>query len=250
MQSPTRTVAQLEVHVLELRRQRQTGSAIARQLRMSRSTVYRILRRAGLSRLKALDPIQPVIRYEYRRPGDLLHIDTKKLVRIARVGHRIHGDRRTTVRGIGWEAVHVCVDDASRLAYVEVLDDETGRTSTGFLRRALAWYERHGIRVKRVMTDNGAAYRWSKSLFSQHCRRRRIRHLRTKAYRPQTNGKAERFIQTMLREWAYAAPYDHSQRRTEALPAWLTYYNRRRPHGSLAGQPPFSVFKRRRKQRV
>ncbi len=207
---------------------------------MARSTVYDVLKRNGLSRLKALDPPEPVVRYQWQRPGELLHIDVKKLGCIGRPGHRVNGDRTTRVRGIGWEFVHVCVDDASRLAYVEVLPDERGPSCAGFLRRAIAWYERHGVRVERVMTDNGAAYKSPKGLFGQLCIALGIKHIKTKAYRPQTNGKAERFIQTMLREWAYAVSYESSRRRTSVLPKWLRYYNRARPHGSLGGDPPMS----------
>lgn len=225
--------------IVELRRFRMSGPEIARRLRMARSTVAAVLKRAGLSRIKDLDPPQRVIRYERERPGELIHLDIKKLGRIERVGHRIHGDRSTRVRGAGWEFVHVAIDDASRLAYIEVLANEQAVTTAGFLRRALIFFRQHGIRkVERVMTDNGSPY--VSHLFAQLCAARNLRHLRTKPYRPCTNGKAERFIQTMLREWAYKRPYVSSKRRLAALAGWLRYYNRRRPHGALDGQTPLS----------
>jgi transposase InsO family protein len=244
--SPTTTPADREALIVQLRMQRRTGTEIARMLSMSKSTVYDVLKRVGLSRLKALDPPEPVVRYEYKRPGGLIHIDVKKLGRIGRPGHRVHGDRTSRVRGIGWEFVHVCIDDHSRLAYVEVLPDETGPSCAGFLRRAVAWYERHGIRVRRVMTDNGSAYRWPTGLFGQLCIVLSLKHIKTRPYRPQTNGKAERFIQTLLREWAYAVAYETSNQRVQALPAWLRYYNRIRPHGSLGGVAPMSRIPQRR----
>ncbi len=248
--SPHQTPPALEAWILRLRRQRCTGAQIAAQLNLPRSTVHRILRRLGLSRLKLLEPPQPVIRYEREHPGELVHIDVKKLGRIGRVGHRIHGDRTARTRGIGWEFVHVAVDDASRLAYVEILPDEKGPSCTAFLRRALAWYARLGIRVRRVMTDNGSAYRWPSGLFGRLLSSRRVKHLKTRAYRPQTNGKAERFIQTILREWAYAVPYSSSRQRHRALSRWLVHYNRWRPHGSLGGRPPISRLNRKREQRA
>jgi transposase InsO family protein len=237
--SPSTTPPDREALIVELRVQRRAGTEIARMLAMPKSTVYGVLKRVGLSRLKALDPPVPVVRYERKRPGELLHIDVKKLGRIARPGHRVHGDRKLRARGVGWEFVHVCVDDASRLAYVEVLPDEKGPSCTGFLHRALAWYARHGVLVRGVMTDNGSAYR-NNGLFDLLLRSRRIKHLWTKPYRPQTNGKAERFIQTVLREWAYAVAYETSRQRTQSLPQWLRYYNRIRPHGSLSGTTPMS----------
>ena len=186
------------------RRQRLSGPAIARQLGMPVSTVGGILRQLGLGKLAALEPRAPIVRYERARPGELLHIDTKKLGRIAALGHRITGDRRDSTRGVGWEAVHVCIDDASRLAYSEVLPDERKASAVAFLKRAVAWFARQGITVERVMTDNGSAYRshdWRHA-----CGGLALRHLRTRPYTPRTNGKAERFIQTSLREWAYAKP--------------------------------------------
>ena len=222
-----------------LRREcRLTGPAIARGLQMPRSTVAAVLRRAGLSRLKYLTPPEPVQRYERSQAGDLIHIDVKKLGRIKRVGHRITGDRRDRSRGAGWEYVHVAIDDYTRLAYVEVLPNERAETAVGFVTRALAFYRRHGITVRQLMSDNGSAY--VSRDFAALCTRFRLRHLRTKPYTPRTNGKAERFIQTMLREWAYVVAYDSSRWRARALGSWLAYYNSRRPHGSIGGMPPLS----------
>ena len=236
--SPAATPALLVSWVEQLRRQRWTGTAIAGALGLSETTVARLLRRLGLARLRQLEPPAPVQRYQWAHPGDLLHVDIKKLGRIGRVGHRIHGDRRTRVRGIGWEFVHVAIDDATRLAYVEVLADESGATTTGFLWRALAWFRRHGIRIRRILSDNGTGYRSLR--FARLCRSAGLRHLRTRPYTPRTNGKAERFIQTLLREWAYRRPYPSSSQRTAALPAWLYYYNWARGHGALHGRPPIS----------
>jgi hypothetical protein len=178
------------------------------------------------------------VRYQRERPGELLHIDTKKLGRIAAVGHRITGDRRDTRRGAGWEVVHVCIDDASRLAYSEVLADERKTSAVPFLERAVGWFARQGVTVERVMTDNGSAYRSHR--WRDACGALALRHLRTKPYTPRTNGKAERFIQTSLREWAYARPFATSHERTAALAPWLDHYNTARPHGALAHQPPVS----------
>ena len=234
--SPLGTLPLLTSWVGHLRRQRWTGAQIAQALQLSASTVARILRRQGLARLRALEPPVPVQRYQWAHPGDLLHLDVKKLGRIGRVGHRISGDRRSRVRGIGWEFVHVAIDDASRLAYVEVLSDEGGATTTRFLWRALAWFRRHGIRVRRVLSDNGSGYRAER--FARLCRSAGLRHRRTRPYTPRTNGKAERFIQTLLREWAYRRAYASSRARTDALPAWLYYYNWERGHSALHGRPP------------
>lgn len=236
---PTATPPDRIAVVLELRRHRMHGRQIADRLGMPRSTVAKHLRRAGLSRIRDLEPKAPIVRYQRERPGELVHVDIKKLAKIARPGHRVHGDRRTIVRGIGWEYVHVCVDDASRLAYVEVLEDETGFTSAGFFCRAVAWFYERGIRVERVMTDNGVGYRRGGGL-DMVCQQLAIRHLLTRPYRPETNGKAERFIQTLLREWAYERPYATSGERRKRLTTWLRHYNERRPHGSLDGQPPIS----------
>jgi len=225
--------------IVKLRMSRLSGREIAASLRMPRSTVAAVLKREGLARIRDLEPPQPPpIRYNRALPGELIHLDIKKLGRIERVGHRITGDRSRRVRGAGWEYVHVAIDDASRLAYVEVLANEQATTTAGFLRRALAFFKSHGIRVQRVMTDNGSAY--VSKLFAQLCQAETIRHLRTRPYRPCTNGKAERFIQTLLREWAYKRPYSTSRRRAAALVPWLRHYNHRRPHAALNNQTPAS----------
>ena len=220
-----------------LRRLRMTGPEIAEALQMARSTVSGILDRIGLGKLSRLEPLEPPNRYERQRPGELIHIDVKKLVRIERgAGHRVTGKRTHQAKGAGWERVHVCVDDATRLAYVEVLGDERAMTSVGFMKRAVAFYRSHGIEVESVMTDNGPAY-----LSIAHaiaCRALGIRHIRTRPYRPRTNGKAERFIRTMLGGWAYGAIYRDSRERAAALSGWLDFYNWRRPHGSLSHRPP------------
>jgi transposase InsO family protein len=243
LRSPMQVPTAWQELILELRRSKMTGEQIAKQLRLPRSTVARILTKAGVGRLKYLEPPVPVVRYEWERPGDLVHLDVKKLGRFNRVGHRITGDRtgQSRTRGIGWEFVHVCVDDHSRLAYVEVLEDEKGPTTVAFLRRALAWFAERGVTVARVMTDNGTNYR--SLVFRAALVLLKLKHLRTKPYTPRTNGKAERFIQTMLREWAYARPYTSSARRRVALAPWLRRYNERRPHGGIGGAPPITRLK-------
>jgi transposase InsO family protein len=243
---PTRTSEDRVVAIAALRRVRMTAAEIAESLEMPLSTVSAVLLRIGLGKRSRLEPLEPTNRYQRERPGELVHVDVKKLGRIERVGHRISGKRTSKNarnhwerrRLIGWEYVHVCIDDATRLAYVEVLPDEKGQTVAGFLRRAVAFYASHGIRVERVMTDNGAGYR--SILHALACRTLGLRHLRTQPYRPRTNGKAERFIRTMLGGWAYGAIYGTSAERTRALPAWLDHYNRRRPHRSLNRQPPLT----------
>lgn len=207
---------------------------------LARSTVYALLRRAGLARLDRLTPRAPVIRYERERPGELVHLDTKRLGRIgAGGGHRVHGrSERVRHRGIGWNHVHVAVDDHSRLAYAEELDDESPATTVAFLDRARSFFARHGIPVERVLTDNGTAYR--SRAFIAACDERGIGRRRTRPYRPQTNGKAERFIRTLLAEWAYARPFMTSAERQADLTEFLDFYNRARPHWSLAGQPPIT----------
>ncbi len=222
--------------VLRLRRRRYTGPQIAARVGLSTATVARILARSGLSRLKSLEPKEPVVRYQRERPGELIHVDIKKLGRIACVGHRIHGDRTTRVRGIGWEFVHVAIDDASRLAYAEVLPNERSPSSTGFLRRSVAWFQSRGVTVQAVMSDNGSCY--VSHRFEATCKRLKLRHLRTRPYRPCTNGKAERFIQTLLREWAYKRPYPTSIQRTDRLLRYLNHYNLRRPHAALNKRTP------------
>jgi len=246
--SPRATPEPWRALILELRRCRLTGAQIAHRLKLRRSTVARVLRRAGLARLRSLAPPEPVVRYEHQRPGDLLHLDVKKLGRFRRPGHRIHGDRQRCSPDVGWEFVHIAIDDYSRVAYVEVLPNELGITTAAFLQRALAWFRRRGIRVRRILSDNGSPY--VSKVFRADCAAQHVRHLRTRPYRPQTNGKAERFIQTLLREWAYVRPYPTSGRRRGALPGWLRHYNFHRPHGSLHGLPPISRLGVRREQRA
>ena len=218
------------------RRARWSSPRIARDLQLPLSSVVREQRRLGLNRLSRLDPPRPANRYEWPAAGDLLHLDIKKLGKIGQVGHRIHGDRRTRVRGIGWEAVHVAVDDCTRLSYAEVLPDEMQATTAGFLRRALRHFARRGIPVARIMTDNGSAYR--SRVFGAVVAAHQLRHLRTRPYTPRTNGKAERFIRTLLAEWAYAQAYRTSLARTTALAHYLGYYNTARPHMGIQGQTP------------
>jgi transposase InsO family protein len=237
-QIPHRTAPRREARIVALRAERLTGLVIAHRLGVARATVGAVLRRHGLGRLPALSPAEPVRRYEREHPGELLHLDIKSLGRIGRVGHRIHGDRRRRVRGIGWEHVHVCVDDASRVAYVEVLPTLGHPDAVGFLNRAVAWFAQHGVPAERVLTDNGSAY--VSQAFAAACTRLGLRHQRTRPYRPRTNGKAERFIQTLLREWAYRRAYATSARRRRALASWLRYYNRKRPHTSLNYRAPIT----------
>ncbi len=239
---PHRTAPERVEAIAWLRRLRLTGPAIAVQLAMACSTVTAVLARLGLNQLSRLEPPEPPNRYQRRHPGSLLHIDVKKLGRFNQPGHRVHGDRRRHSRGVGWEYVHVCVDDATRLAYVEVLEDERAATAVGFLRRAVAHFASYGVRVRAVMTDNGSAYR--SHAHAAACRALGIRHLRTRPYRPQTNGKAERFIRTLLGSWAYAAAYAHSAQRRFALTPWLEFYNQRRPHGALGHQAPADRLRR------
>ena len=235
---PHRTPARRVAAILQLRAQRWTVSAIARRVRLPRSTVGGVVLRAGVGRLPPVEPPAPVRRYERARPGELLHIDIKPLVKIGQVGHRIHGDRRRHSRGIGWEHVHVCVDDASRVAYVEVLASATQSDAIGFLSRATGWFASRGVRVERVMTDNGSAY--VSRAFAAACARLALRHIRTRPYTPSTNGKAERFIQTLLREWAYVRPYRSSALRRRRLATYVRHYNRRRPHTSLNDTAPLA----------
>jgi transposase InsO family protein len=235
---PTATRDAVRTRIEQLRRQRWTGARIAVKVGVSAATVHRVLQRLGLERLCKLDPRPVVQRYEWATPGDLLHLDIKKLGRIVRPGHRLTGDRRDTVRGAGWEWAHVCVDDASRMAYVELLPDERAPNAGGFLQRAVRWLARLGVHPQRVMTDNGPAYLSRE--FAGICRGLGARHLRTRPYTPRTNGKAERFIQTLLREWAYPRVYHSSAQRRAWLPRWLHVYNFHRPHKSLAGAAPIS----------
>ena len=238
--TPPETIERIEA----LRRQRWTGKRIALAVGLSRATVSRALRRLGISKIKDLEPPEPVRRYQREHPGELIHIDIKKLGRFERIGHRITGDRahrsdrHGRSRRAGWDYVHVCIDDASRIAFSQILPDERKESAVTFLEAAIAYYAGLGITVTRVMTDNGSCYR--SRAFRAACKTLGLRHIRTRPYTPKTNGKAERFIQTSLREWAYAKAYPTSEHRKAELPAWLHQYNWHRPHGSLNYQPPIS----------
>ena len=234
------TPAAVVEQVKALRRMRYTGKQIAAELRISPATVSRILKRLGLNRISALEPATPVRRYERARPGEMIHIDIKKLGRFNRIGHRITGDRRgqSNSRGVGWEFVHVAIDDHSRIAFARVMPNEKKRSATAFLKAALAYYESLGIKVERVMSDNGSCYK--SFAFRRACKRFGLRHIRTRPYTPKTNGKAERFIQTSLREWAYAQAYRNSQQRRAELPIWLHRYNWHRPHAGIHDKVPIS----------
>jgi len=236
--SPRRLERGIVRRIERLRRRRYTGLRIAEELELAVSTVSVWLRRLGLGRLRTLEPKPEVIRYEKKRPGELLHLDTKKLGRIHGIGHRIHGDRSRRSRGVGWEFLHVCVDDASRVAYAEVLADETAASATAFVQRALAWFRQRDVHVERVMTDNGGCYRSHR--FRRALATEGVRHVFTRPYRPQTNGKAERFIQTAKREWAYARAYRSSAARTLMLPGFLNRYNARRRHRGIGNLTPLS----------
>jgi transposase InsO family protein len=236
--SPHRLPTEVTAAIGRLRRQRLSGPQIARRLGRPVSTVGLALRRLGLGRLSALEPKPPVIRYQRANPGELLHIDTKKLGRIDGIGHRITGDRSGRRHRSGWEILHVAIDDAARLAYSEILPDEKRASAIAFLDRARAWFGRHGVTVERVMTDNGSAYR--SHAFRHACADAGLRHLRTRPYTPRTNGKAERFIQTALREWAYARPYASSSERSHAITTWLHHYNHHRPHAGIHAATPIA----------
>jgi transposase InsO family protein len=244
---PHKTPPERVQEIVRLRRLRMTAVQIATALEMALSTVSAVLKRVGLGKRSRLEPPEPPNRYERRRPGELIHIDIKKLGRILKPGHRVTGDRHGQARthregkavGLaGWEFVHVAIDDHSRLAYAEVLADEKGLTAVAFLRRALEFFAAHGVNVQRVMTDNGSAY--VSRLHASACRELQLKHLRTQPYRPRTNGKAERFIQTLQREWAYGRIFQTSADRTAALQPWLNHYNFTRPHGALSHKPPGS----------
>jgi transposase InsO family protein len=235
---PRRTSQEKLAQIRALRAARISGSEISSRLGVPRATVGRWLSRWGLGRLPALAPPEPVRRYQKEHAGELLHLDVKKLGRICGIGHRITGDRRHQRRGIGWEYTHVAIDDASCLSYVEVLEDERGPTAAAFLERAVRWFADHGIAVRKVLTDNGSCY--VSRPFGELCLRLGLRHSRTRPYRPRTNGKAERFIQTLLREWAYAFAFDSSKARTTLLDRYLHFYNHHRAHSALAGQSPFA----------
>jgi transposase InsO family protein len=234
--TPPAVVEQVEV----LRRQRWTGQQIAAELHISPATVSRVLKRLGLNRMGALEPSVPVRRYEREKPGEMIHLDIKKLGKFNMIGHRITGDRRgqSNNRGVGWEFVHVAIDDHSRIAFAKVMPSEKKGSATAFLKAALAYYESLGVKVERVMTDNGSCYK--SFAFRMACKQLGLRHIRTKPYTPKTNGKAERFIQTSLREWAYAKAYQNSLQRRAELPAWLHRYNWHRPHTGIGDKVPIS----------
>ncbi|QWG14573.1 IS481 family transposase [Bradyrhizobium sediminis] len=237
---PSQTAPATCAVVEALRRQRYTGKQIAAEAGVSAATVSRILRRLGLNRMRDLEPAEPVRRYEREHPGDMIHIDIKKLGRFDKVGHRITGDRtgQSNSRGVGWEYVHVCIDDNSRVAFSQILPDEKAVSAVAFLSAAVAYYKSLGVTVTRVMTDNGSCYKAFD--FRDACTGLGLKHVRTKPYTPKTNGKAERFIQTALREWAYAQAYPTSERRADELPRWLHRYNWHRPHGGLKSKTPIS----------
>lgn len=236
---PHATSADCQEHIIALRQARYTYRQISQALSVSQSTIARILRRQGLNRLASLEPAAPVQRYEYDQPGGLLHLDIKRLGRFRAPGHRVRGTRQGCRNaGVGWEYVHVAIDDHSRVSFSAIYPDETGKSACAFLLQVVRHYQRLNIRFERVLTDNGSCYKSRR--FRRLCRRLGIKHLRTQPYTPRTNGKAERFIQTALREWAYARAYTSSEQRAEHLPLWLHHYNWHRPHASLNYQPPVS----------
>ncbi len=234
------TPSEVIERIASLRRQRLPGKEIATTVGVSPATVSRVLRRLGLNKLSALEPAEPPRRYERQHPGELIHIDIKKLGKFNRIGHRITGDRKgqSNSRGVGWEYLHVCIDDASRVAFSRILKTERKACAVAFLKAAVAYYKSLGITVLRVMTDNGSCYR--SRAFAKACQRLKLKHIRTKPYTPRTNGKAERFIQTSLREWAYARAYINSEQRAEELPFFMHRYNWHRPHASIGAKPPIS----------
>lgn len=234
--SPNQVRRTRERAIVRLRRKRWTQAAIAEHLQVPVSTVGAVCRRNGVGRLRDLEPRPPVVRYEREKAGELIHLDIKKLARIERIGHRIHGDRSRTVEGAGWEYLHVCIDDASRVSYAEVLPDERGVTCAAFLQRAAAWLAARGLVIERVMTDNGSGY--ISKIFRGAVERLGARHIRIRPYTPRTNGKAERFIQTCKRDWAYVRPYRNSDARRAALTAFLCYYNCHRPHWGIGRITP------------
>jgi transposase InsO family protein len=241
---PRRTPPDRVQAVVRLRRLRMTAAEIAEVLRMALSTVSLILKRVGLGKRSRLEPLEPLNRYEHRRPGELVHVDVKKLARFDRPGHRLLGRGRGRFEtGAGYEYVYVCIDDYSRVAHAELLPNERAETAAGFLARATAHFATRGVVIERVLTDNGSSFLAAR--FRNECARLQIRHSRTRPRRPQTNGKAERFIQTLLREWAYARLYASSNERALTLPSWLNHYNYRRRHGSISHRPPATRLKQR-----
>ena len=242
--SPRAIATQTALAIVELRRRFLTHARIAQSLGVSGSTVSRVLARAGLSRWSDLTPSEPVVRYEHAEPGDLLHIDTKKLGRIVRMGHRITGNPRDSVAGAGWEFLFVAVDDHARIGFTQMKLDERQRSAVAFLRASVAYFAGLGVSIRRVLTDNGVSFRSKR--FAAACRKLGIKHVFTRPYRPQTNGKAERFIQSALREWAYGIPYQHSKERTAMLKRWTHHYNWHRPHHGIGGVAPMSRLNRTR----
>jgi transposase InsO family protein len=236
--SPRAISAAKALAIVELRRCKLVQGRIAHMVAVSKTTVGRVLKRAGLSRLKDLEPVEPVVRYEHARPGELIHIDIKKLARIQRPGHRIHGDRSTRVRGASWEYLFVAVDDHARIGFTDLYGSENGTSAAQFLHNTVAYFGSLGVHVRRILTDNGGAFH-SKAV-AHACECLCIRHSFTRAYRPQTNGKAERFIQSALREWAYGIPYNHSSERADMLERWIHHYNWHRPHQGIKGLAPIS----------
>jgi len=233
--SPRSISSAKALEIVELRRRRLTQARIATSVGVSKSTVGRVLARAGLSRLKDLEPSEPIVRYEHAHPGDLIHIDTKKLGRIERMGKRIPGSSHTPIKA-GWEYLFVAIDDHARIGFTDMYPDETKTSAVQFLQNTVAYFRSLGVRPKRLLTDNGSAFR-SKD-FAQACRTLKLKHSFTRPYRPQTNGKAERFIQSALREWAYGIPYNHSRERTAMLERWIHHYNWHRPHQGIKGIAP------------
>jgi transposase InsO family protein len=236
--SPRAIAPERALVIVELRRRRLTQARIARSLGVSESTVSRVLTRAGLSRWRDLEPSAPSVRYEHPHPGDLVHLDTKKLGRIVRLGHRITGDPRDRVTGAGWEFLFVAIDDHARIAFTQMKPDERRPSAIAFLRATVAYFATLGVTVRRILTDNGSAFRSKR--FQRACQRLALKHSFTRPYRPQTNGKAERFIQSALREWAYGIPYGRSAERTAMLKRWTHHYNWHRPHQGIAGAAPIS----------
>jgi transposase InsO family protein len=243
--SPRAIAPERALVIVELRRRRLTQARIARSVGVSESTVSRVLSRAGLSRWSDLEPSAPSVRYEHRHPGDMVHLDTKKLGRIVRMGHRITGDRRDHVEGAGWEFLFVAVDDHARISFTQMKPDECTPNAIAFLRATVAYFAGLGVTVRRILTDNGSAFRSKR--FAAACRKLGLKHSFTRPYRPQTNGKAERFIQSALREWAYGIPYGRSSARTAMLKRWTHHYNWHRPHQGIGGVAPISRLKRSRK---
>ena len=242
--SPRSIAPSTALAIVELRRRFLTHARIAQSLGVSASTVGRVLARAGLSRWADLAPSEPIVRYEHAHPGDLLHIDTKKLARIVRAGHRVTGDPRDSVDGVGWEYLFVAVDDHARIGFTQMKPDERRDSAIAFLRASVRYFATLGVTIRRVLTDNGSAFRSQR--FAAACRKLRLQHSFTRPYRPQTNGNAERFIQSALREWAYGIPYHHSSERTAMLARWNHHYNWHRPHQGIGGIAPMSRLSKSR----